>query len=102
MHFTIESIRNLLNIRNIIIDNIFFFFHYKVTMVLLVIFSLLLSKKHYFGDPIDCLVERCSIVQVVARVPFDLNGVKTAVVRDVLDLIKIDAFLLPGDLTRND
>lgn len=26
-------------------------------MVLLVIFSLLLCKKHYFGDPIDCLVE---------------------------------------------
>ncbi|XP_050707945.1 innexin inx2-like [Eriocheir sinensis] len=57
MHYTIESIRNLLAIKNIKIDNIFFFFHYKVTMVLLVIFSLLLSKKHYFGDPIDCLVE---------------------------------------------
>lgn len=52
-----DNIRDLLNISTIKIDNIFFFFHYKITMVLLVVFGLLVTKKQYFGDPIDCIVE---------------------------------------------
>lgn len=52
-----DNIRNLLNINTIKIDNIFFFLHYKVTMVFLVVFSLLVTKKQYFGDPIDCIVD---------------------------------------------
>ncbi|KAG0728155.1 Innexin inx2 [Chionoecetes opilio] len=52
-----DNIRQLLNINTIKIDNIFFFLHYKITMVLLVVFGLLVTKKQYFGDPIDCIVE---------------------------------------------
>lgn len=57
MFHILNSIRNLLNISDIKIDNIFFFLHYKVTMVILVVFSLLVTKRQYFGDPIDCLAE---------------------------------------------
>ncbi|MPC85898.1 Innexin inx2 [Portunus trituberculatus] len=52
-----DNVRRLLNINTIKIDNIFFFFHYKITMVLLVVFGLLVTKKQYFGDPIDCIVD---------------------------------------------
>ena len=56
-YITRDNIRNLLNISTIKIDNIFFFFHYKITMVILVVFGLLVTKKQYFGDPIDCIVD---------------------------------------------
>ncbi|KAK8374787.1 hypothetical protein O3P69_017386 [Scylla paramamosain] len=52
-----DNVRRLLNISTIKIDNIFFLFHYKITMVLLVVFGLLVTKKQYFGDPIDCIVD---------------------------------------------
>lgn len=52
-----DNVNRLLNISTIKIDNIFFLFHYKITMVLLVVFGLLVTKKQYFGDPIDCIVD---------------------------------------------
>nr|XP_053647304.1 innexin inx2-like isoform X2 [Cherax quadricarinatus] len=53
-------IRHLIHLDRVTIDNVIFSLHSKVTMVILVAFSLLVSKKHYFGDPIDCMVEAIS------------------------------------------
>lgn len=36
------------------IDNNVFKMHYRFTVVLLVIFSVLLTSKEYFGEPISC------------------------------------------------
>ncbi|KAG7164694.1 Innexin inx2-like 4 [Homarus americanus] len=49
-------IRRLLKIDQTRIDNVIFCLHYKATMVILVAFSLLVTNKQYFGDPIDCMV----------------------------------------------
>ncbi|KAG7164695.1 innexin inx2-like [Homarus americanus] len=51
------TIRQLLKIDQIRIDNVIFCLHYKATMVILVTFSLLVTNKQYFGDPIDCMVD---------------------------------------------
>ncbi|XP_042891032.1 innexin inx2-like [Penaeus japonicus] len=45
----------LLKIDPVSIDNITFRFHYKVTMIILVTFSLLVTSRQYFGDPISCI-----------------------------------------------
>ncbi|XP_045615509.2 innexin inx2 [Procambarus clarkii] len=51
------TIRQLLKLDKVKIDNVIFSLHYKVTMVILVSFSLLVTNKQYFGDPIDCMVD---------------------------------------------
>lgn len=57
MFYILGDIKALLKLDQITIDNLFFRLHYKTTMPLLVVFSLLVTKKQYFGDPIDCIVE---------------------------------------------
>nr|XP_045616204.1 innexin inx2-like [Procambarus clarkii] len=57
MHDVFGGIRNLMKIGSLHIDNNVFRLHYKATMFILVAFSLLITQKQYFGDPIDCLVE---------------------------------------------
>ncbi|KAK7069424.1 Structural component of the gap junction, partial [Halocaridina rubra] len=57
MHDVFKKIRHLMKLDSIVIDNVIFRFHYKVTMVFLVAFSLLVTSRQYFGDPIDCIVE---------------------------------------------
>ncbi|KAG7178197.1 innexin inx2-like [Homarus americanus] len=57
MHDVFSSIQNLMKIDSIHIDNNIFRLHYKATMFILVAFSLLITQRQYFGDPIDCLVE---------------------------------------------
>lgn len=57
MYDVFGSIRGLLKIDTVSIDNNIFRLHYKGTMFLLVAFSLLITQKQYFGDPIDCIVE---------------------------------------------
>ncbi|XP_069172633.1 innexin inx2-like [Procambarus clarkii] len=52
-----RSLRQLIHLDKISIDNVIFLLHYKVTMVLLVAFSVLVTQKQYFGDPIDCMVD---------------------------------------------
>jgi len=51
------SIRGLLKVDSVSIDNNIFRMHYKATMFVLVAFSLLVTQKQYFGDPIDCIVD---------------------------------------------
>lgn len=53
----LNSLKALLKVEKIHIDNNVFKLHYKVTVILLVVFSILLSSKQYFGDPIDCDVD---------------------------------------------
>ena len=45
----------LLKADTISIDNNTFKLHYKATTFVLVACSILLTQKHYFSDPIDCL-----------------------------------------------
>lgn len=49
------GLRGLLKVDEINIDNKIFRLHYKATMFILVAFSLLVTQKQYFGDPISCL-----------------------------------------------
>ncbi|KAG5891732.1 hypothetical protein JTB14_000335 [Gonioctena quinquepunctata] len=52
-----QSLKSLLKLEKIHTDNNVFKLHYKVTVVMLVSFSILLTSKQYFGDPINCDVE---------------------------------------------
>jgi hypothetical protein len=49
------SLRNLVKIDKVCIDNNVFRLHYKATVIFLVAFSLLVTGRQYFGDPIDCI-----------------------------------------------
>lgn len=53
----IDYLRTLWKVENVHIDNNVFKLHYRFTVVLLLVFSILLTSKQYFGDPIDCDVE---------------------------------------------
>lgn len=55
MYDLISSTLGILKIDSIDTDNNIFRLHYKATMFILIVFSLLLTQKQYFGDPIDCL-----------------------------------------------
>ncbi|XP_075226253.1 innexin 2 [Lycorma delicatula] len=51
------SVKGLLKIDSVCIDNNVFRLHYKATVVILVAFSLLVTSRQYIGDPIDCIVD---------------------------------------------
>eukprot|EP00096_Caligus_rogercresseyi_P016570 TRINITY_DN927_c0_g1_i1.p1 TRINITY_DN927_c0_g1~~TRINITY_DN927_c0_g1_i1.p1 ORF type:complete len:362 (+),score=85.23 TRINITY_DN927_c0_g1_i1:246-1331(+) len=51
------SVKILIKIDSICIDNNVFRLHYKATVILLIICSLLVTCRQYIGDPIDCIVE---------------------------------------------
>ncbi|BES93293.1 unnamed protein product [Nesidiocoris tenuis] len=51
------SLKGLLRIDSVCIDNNVFRLHYKATVVILVAFSLLVTSRQYIGDPIDCIVD---------------------------------------------
>merc|ERR1711936_1184682 len=51
------SVKGLIKLDEICIDNTIFRLHYKATFVILVTASLLVTAKQYIGDPIDCIVE---------------------------------------------
>ncbi|XP_076062709.1 innexin 2 [Oratosquilla oratoria] len=57
MYDVFGSIRSLLKVDSVSIDNNIFRMHYKATMFILVAFSLLVTQKQYLGDPIDCIVD---------------------------------------------
>lgn len=44
-------------------DNAVFKLHYRFTVMLLVVFSILVSTKQYFGDPIKCDISSTSSIQ---------------------------------------
>ncbi|GFQ98785.1 innexin inx2 [Trichonephila clavata] len=49
------SLKGLLKISNVVIDNNVFKLHYKVTVILLLACSILVTSRQYFGDPIECI-----------------------------------------------
>lgn len=51
------SVKGLLKIDSICIDNNIFRLHYKVTVIILIAFSLVVTSRQYIGDPIDCIVD---------------------------------------------
>ncbi|CAG9824623.1 unnamed protein product [Phaedon cochleariae] len=56
-----QSLRTLLRLEKIHADNNVFKLHYKVTVVLLLGFSILLTSKQYFGEPINCHIGKTDI-----------------------------------------
>ncbi|KAK9883601.1 hypothetical protein WA026_001776 [Henosepilachna vigintioctopunctata] len=50
----VNSVKSLLKIETVRTDNNLFKLHYKFTVIMLVVFSILLTSKQYFGDPISC------------------------------------------------
>ncbi|XP_046399473.1 innexin inx2 [Ischnura elegans] len=51
------SVRGLLKLDSVCIDNNVFRLHYKATVIILIAFSLLVTSRQYIGDPIDCIVD---------------------------------------------
>jgi len=51
------SVKGLLKIDSVCIDNNIFRLHYKATVIILVAFSLLVTSRQYIGDTIDCIVD---------------------------------------------
>jgi len=49
------SLKQLIKPSSCIIDNHIFRLHYKASMVILLAFSLMVTGRQYFGDPIDCI-----------------------------------------------
>lgn len=49
------SLKGIVKIDGVCIDNNVFRLHYKFTVVVLVAFSILVTCRQYFGDPIDCI-----------------------------------------------
>lgn len=59
------SLKSMLKIDSVSIDNVTFKIHYKVTMIALLFFSLLITSRQYFGDPIDCIADKMVDHQVM-------------------------------------
>jgi innexin len=51
------SVKGLLKLDQVCIDNNVFRLHYKATVIILIAFSLLVTSRQYIGDPIDCIVD---------------------------------------------
>ncbi|EEB14301.1 Innexin inx2, putative [Pediculus humanus corporis] len=51
------SVKGLLKLDSVRIDNNIFRLHYKATVIMLIAFSLLVTSRQYIGDPIDCIVD---------------------------------------------
>nr|BAF45609.1 d4.1 [Tranosema rostrale ichnovirus] len=50
----LSTVRGLLKVQSILIDNSVFRLHYKITVVVLLAFSLITTSGQFFGDPMDC------------------------------------------------
>ncbi|KRT81564.1 Innexin, partial [Oryctes borbonicus] len=53
----LNSFKSLIKLEQIHTDNNIFKLHYKFTVIILIVFSILLTSKQYFGDPINCDIE---------------------------------------------
>ena len=51
------SVKGLIKLDKVCIDNNVFRLHYKATFIVLLVCSLLVTSRQYIGDPIDCIVE---------------------------------------------
>lgn len=53
----LKNFKTLVKCGDLRTDNNVFRLHYKFTVMLLTVFSIMLSSKQYFGDPITCDVD---------------------------------------------
>ncbi|KAF5280034.1 hypothetical protein FQR65_LT03289 [Abscondita terminalis] len=53
----LNSFKSLIKLEKIHTDNNVFKLHYRFTVIMLIVFSILITSKQYFGDPINCDVE---------------------------------------------
>ncbi|XP_049942006.1 innexin inx2-like [Schistocerca serialis cubense] len=76
------SVKGLLKLDSICIDNNLFRLHYKATVIILIAFSLLVTSRQYIGDPIDCIVDEIPLhvmdtycwIYSTFTIPNRLNG----------------------------
>lgn len=54
MRNLINALKSLIKVPIVSIDNVFFRLHYQFTVIILVAFSLLVTSRQYFGNPMDC------------------------------------------------
>lgn len=47
--------RSFLKFENVCTDNNAFRMHYKVTVIMLLVFTLMVTSKQFFGEPIHCM-----------------------------------------------
>ncbi len=52
------SVKGLIKLDSVNIDNNIFRLHYKATVIILIPFSLLITSRQYIGDPIDCVTDK--------------------------------------------
>lgn len=50
----VKALTTIANVDTVQKDNAVFKLHYRFTVMLLVVFSVLVTTKQYFGDPIKC------------------------------------------------
>lgn len=50
-----DSLKGVIKVPSVVIDNNVFQLHYRFTVLVLAAFSILVTGRQYFGDPIDCI-----------------------------------------------
>ncbi|XP_063235922.1 innexin inx2 [Bacillus rossius redtenbacheri] len=76
------SVKGLLKLDSVCIDNNVFRLHYKATVIILIAFSLLVTSRQYIGDPIDCITDEIPLhvmdtycwIYSTFTIPNRLNG----------------------------
>ena len=59
------SVKVLVKLDSVCIDNSIFRLHYKATVIILVVFSVIVTSRQYIGDPIDCLVSDADLGKIM-------------------------------------
>lgn len=63
------SVKGLLKLDQVCIDNNIFRLHYKATVIILIAFSLLVTSRQYIGDPIG-MQQFVHFIQLLLHVKF--------------------------------
>lgn len=53
-----SSLKSLIALNKVVIENGVFILHCKVTVSMLLVFTILISTLQHFGEPIDCFSEK--------------------------------------------
>lgn len=83
----LNSFKSLVKLEKIHTDNNVFKLHYKFTVIMLIIFSILLTSKQYFGDPIDCDVqEKKDVIDTYCWIygTYIIRGTLTGILFDLI------------------
>lgn len=58
MYNVFSSLKSLIALNKVVIENGVFILHCKVTVSMLLVFTILITTKQHFGEPIDCFSEK--------------------------------------------